>query len=233
MVTTCPTCTGPLPCGPCRTAATLLGPLRADATAFCALAVAGDALAADLLAYKHPHVPAPARAAAARRLADRLRAWLRGNEAHLAQAAGVAAFDTVTGVPSTLGRVSHPLERLLGAAAGPRAWPLLLPAEGARASPRGFSPRRFEVLAPVTGRRVLLVDDAWVTGAHAQSAAAALKAAGAAGVAVLAIGRWLNPAYPPVAALLASAANHSGQISHGCLPSATARESARRASMRG
>lgn len=220
MTTFCRTCCGPAPCGPCRTAALLLGPLRADATAFCALAPVGGELARDLLAYKHPHVPAAARAAAAGRLAARLRDWLAAHEATLAAAAGAPRFDRLTTVPSTLGRRTHPLP----AVAGGRAVALLVPAPSA-AAPRGFSPARYRVVAPVRGRSVLVVEDAWVTGAHAQSAAAALKRAGARAVAVLALGRWLNPAYPPAARLLAGQPNHSGQISLGCLPSATAHRS--------
>jgi orotate phosphoribosyltransferase len=39
---------------------------------------------------------------------------------------------------------------------------------------------------------VLLIDDTWTTGANAQSAAAALKSAGAGPVAAVVIGRHLN-----------------------------------------
>ena len=44
------------------------------------------------------------------------------------------------------------------------------------------------------GASVLLVDDTWVSGASAQSAAAALKLAGARHVAVVVVGRHVNPA---------------------------------------
>jgi hypothetical protein len=50
---------------------------------------------------------------------------------------------------------------------------------------------------------VLLLDDTWVSGASAQSAAAALKLAGARHVAVVVLGRHVNPADPASAALLA------------------------------
>ena len=40
---------------------------------------------------------------------------------------------------------------------------------------------------------MLVIDDTWTTGAHAQSASAALKAAGASAVGVVVIGRGLNP----------------------------------------
>ncbi len=46
--------------------------------------------------------------------------------------------------------------------------------------------------AQLDGRSVLLIDDTWTTGANAQSAAAALKSAGAGRVAAVVIGRHLN-----------------------------------------
>jgi len=55
-----------------------------------------------------------------------------------------------------------------------------------------FSPEKFVVTAPIEGRSVLLIDDTWTTGASAQSAAAALKAAGASATAAVVIGRHLN-----------------------------------------
>jgi orotate phosphoribosyltransferase len=42
------------------------------------------------------------------------------------------------------------------------------------------------------GEPVLLIDDTWTTGANAQSAAAALKLAGAGSVAAVVIGRHVN-----------------------------------------
>jgi hypothetical protein len=51
---------------------------------------------------------------------------------------------------------------------------------------------------------VLVVDDTWVSGGSAQSTAAALKLAGARRVAVVVLGRHVNPADPRSAALLES-----------------------------
>ena len=53
---------------------------------------------------------------------------------------------------------------------------------------------RFQVGRVPPGASVLLVDDTWVSGASAQSAAAALKLAGARHVAVVVVGRHVNPA---------------------------------------
>lgn len=55
----------------------------------------------------------------------------------------------------------------------------------------------FVVSGPVAGRKILLVDDTWVTGARARSAAAALTLAGASVVAVLVIGRCIDPSASP------------------------------------
>ena len=66
------------------------------------------------------------------------------------------------------------------------------------AGPTWPSPRTGSTLSgtgrsgDVGGRAVLLIDDTWTTGANAQSAAAALKAAGARRVAALVIGRYVN-----------------------------------------
>jgi orotate phosphoribosyltransferase len=57
---------------------------------------------------------------------------------------------------------------------------------------RAFSRDRYEVIRPLKREPVLLIDDTWTTGAHAQSAAAALKAAGSGPVAGVVIGRHVN-----------------------------------------
>ncbi|GAA2280628.1 hypothetical protein GCM10010402_41820 [Actinomadura luteofluorescens] len=45
------------------------------------------------------------------------------------------------------------------------------------------------------GSHVLLMDDTWAAGGHAQSAALALRAAGAAMVSIMTAARWINPGY--------------------------------------
>jgi len=51
----------------------------------------------------------------------------------------------------------------------------------------------FVVTGAATGRRVLLVDDTFTTGAEIQSAASALQTAGATIPAAVVIGRYINP----------------------------------------
>jgi len=62
-----------------------------------------------------------------------------------------------------------------------------------------------DVRPAVEGKRVLLVDDTWTTGTSVQSAAAALKAAGAATVTGLCVARWLSWRWEPDVPLLKQA----------------------------
>jgi orotate phosphoribosyltransferase len=59
----------------------------------------------------------------------------------------------------------------------------------------------------VSGEDVLLVDDTWVSGASAQSAAAALKLAGARRVAIIVLGRHIDPSDPRSADLVRALAS--------------------------
>src|SRR5205807_10212935 len=71
---------------------------------------------------------------------------------------------------------------------------------------RAPTPARFRADRAGPGPPVLLLADSWVSGASAQSAAAALKRAGARHVAVVVLGRHVDPAdrrSAPLAARLA------------------------------
>jgi hypothetical protein len=58
---------------------------------------------------------------------------------------------------------------------------------------RQLRPDYYTILTPIPeGKHIMVIDDTWVTGGHAQSVAMALKRAGAAKVSILAIGRWLD-----------------------------------------
>jgi orotate phosphoribosyltransferase len=59
-------------------------------------------------------------------------------------------------------------------------------------NPRAFSAEKYEPTIAIEGKSVLLIDDTWTTGANAQSAAAALKAAGAGPIGAVVIGRHVN-----------------------------------------
>jgi hypothetical protein len=101
-------------------------------------------------------------------------------------------------VPSGCGRPgAHPLAQMV---APYLRMPLVPLAIRHGEQGRDLNTGRF-VAGPAGGADVLLLDDTWVSGASVQSAAAALKRAGAARVAVVVLGRHLNPAEPRSVAL--------------------------------
>jgi hypothetical protein len=138
-------------------------------------------------------------------VADRLRLQLAAviwrhlalHESCIAAAAGIdGPFALVTAVPSgePAREQSHPLRWIVGEVVGPtrdRYERLLRPSQVA-VVPRTFDPAKFAALRSLDAESVLLIDDTWTSGANAQSAAAALKSAGAGAVAVLVIGRHVN-----------------------------------------
>ncbi|MCK2236299.1 MULTISPECIES: phosphoribosyltransferase [unclassified Crossiella] len=157
-----------------------------------ALAVKGGQFARELSLYKNGDNRA--QATLFNGFATILEYFLRQHETCLASAAQAERFEVVAAVPSTRGRLSHPLHRMLSSNIGrtrARFVPALAPVPGF--ADRVFTPDRFQVCADVADRNVLLVDDTWTTGSHAQSACAALKDAGAARVGVLVLGRHFEP----------------------------------------
>jgi hypothetical protein len=136
----------------------------------------------------------------ARRLTIELAAvlwrFLAEHERCLATAAGVDALELVTTVPSgDRGRDEHhPLRWMAGEVIGltGERHQRLLERSAIEAPRREFDARRFRTTRRLDGQSVLLIDDTWTTGASAQSAAAALKSAGAGSVAAVVIGRHLN-----------------------------------------
>ena len=92
-------------------------------------------------------------------------------------------------VPSRRGRPGpHPLYVLLGEFLA-LPWTVLRIGPGADPLARTLDPDRFHALRPLTGASVLLLDDTWTSGGTAQSAAVALKRAGARSVAAVVLGR--------------------------------------------
>ena len=180
----------------------LLGPgLLADAVAPISYAVKGTAFATGLWRYKSRRSPDPAARAA---LLALLLAFLHDHGRCVWRRAGMPAPGRLAVVPSGCGRPGpHPLLEM----AGPY---LRLPMTGLviRPGEQGRDPNPDRFISERTGPRasVLLLDDSWVSGASAQSAAAALKRAGARHVAVVTLGRHLDPAderSAPLAARLA------------------------------
>jgi hypothetical protein len=208
----------PLPAGPgvCRVCRNLIAerytvcfpcasvPRHLDATAVVSYSVAGGAWDRLLRAYKdrsHPH-----RAQASEALAARLRTFLDSHEPALALATTADAFDVVTAVPPTSRArdTEGALRRVAEAASPARAVHrrALVPT-GVLPPPHVFSAECFRPTQRLDGRSVLLVEDTWVTGARAQSAAYALRQAGAEVITAVVLGRYLNADYGDIAQRLA------------------------------
>jgi predicted amidophosphoribosyltransferase len=136
----------------------------------------------------------------ARRLGASLAAilwrFLAEHERCLARSATTDHFDLVTTVPSgdRTRDEQHPLRWIVGELAAPTRdrYERLLKRSQDEVEPRTFSPHKFAATRMLNAATVLLIDDTWTTGASAQSAAAALKDAGADRVAAVVIGRHLN-----------------------------------------
>jgi hypothetical protein len=183
------------------------GGLLADAVAPIGYAVRGEPLADDLRRYKSERAAAAEVAAAAARLREMLAAFLTDRGRSVWAAAGMGAGPSaVAVVPSGQGRPgAHPLVGLVRSCV---ALPLVrLSIAPREIHTRGVNPGWVRVDDPVGGADILVVDDTWVSGGSAQSTAAALKLAGARRVAVVVLGRHVNPADPRSAAVLAAAKN--------------------------
>jgi hypothetical protein len=101
----------------------------------------------------------------------------------------VTHWATVPSLPAKPGE--HPLRRLVGNL--PPGREVRLVAAAAARYPRSVSPDHFRAAGPLPdGSHALVIEDTWASGGHAQSAVLALRAAGAARVSLLAVGRWIN-----------------------------------------
>ncbi len=122
--------------------------------------------------------------------------FLTEHERCVANAAHTEHFDRVTTVPSgdPARDERHPLRTIVGELVAPtrERHQRLLRRTDTDSAPRYFSESKFEATRRLDHQAILLIDDTWTTGASAQSAAAALKAAGAERVAAVVIGRHLN-----------------------------------------
>lgn len=174
-------------CYQCMTARSRLA-VTADAVGFTALAVKDEQLARELWAYKNGRADIRPRTQLG--LAAVLWRSLAQHEVCLAAAASVSGFSVVTAVPSSSGRPDEPVAALAGMVGIARdRYRRLLEANAGVPNARDPRKDRFVPLDRLQGESVLLLDDTWTTGAHAQSAVAALHVAGAGAVAVWALGR--------------------------------------------
>ncbi|MGH3252496.1 MAG: hypothetical protein ACRDOI_40650 [Trebonia sp.] len=88
----------------------------------------------------------------------------------------------------------HPLRVLVAGQAYGLEAPLT--AATSVSQPRSVNPDHFTCsLQLPPGSHVLLIDDTWTTGGHAQAGVLALRKAGAANVSMLVVARWLKEDY--------------------------------------
>jgi hypothetical protein len=205
----CRTCRGPAEarfarCYQCDLALSQAGRLLADVVAPIGFAVRGGPLAEDLRRYKSDRADAGERGRSAARLRESLTAFLRDEGEALWRAAGMSAGPSAAAVvPSGQGRPGvHPLAGIVRSCVD---LPLVrLSVAGEVSHIRGVDPGWLRVTGTVAGADVLVVDDTWVSGGSAQSAAAALKLTGARHVAIIVLGRHVNPADPSSARFVAA-----------------------------
>ena len=211
----CRTCLGPAGAGfgrcyQCELALSEAGGLLADVVAPTGYAVRGGPLAADLRRYKSDRADPAQAVAAAGRLRERLSAFIAEQGPSVWAAAGMTRGPgAVAVVPSGQGRPgAHPLLSLVRSCV---ELPLVrLDVVAPEAHARGVNPGWVRVAGRADGGGamvlgggdVLVVDDTWVSGGSAQSTAAALKLAGARRVAIVVLGRHVNPADPRSAVFL-------------------------------
>lgn len=188
----------------------------ADRVAFLTYAVERGQAYSVLRGYKLPSPPEPYWTAAATWVV-----WFLGRHGACAQqlAGGPNVAWTWATVPSARsGRVGeHPLHHIVKQVWGahyPEA--RLSLAEGAGGQARGYDPSKYTSEAVLSGSHVILVDDAWTTGANVQSAATALKVAGAGQVSAMVLGRLLRDDWEPTRQFIANGGLRSPFDPHAC-----------------
>lgn len=190
----CASCRGPARhgfayCFNCGLHAEAEPDLLADVVAPVACAPKGSRLATDLWLYKSGRVGSREAGAA---LLAMLLVFLHDEGPRVWRRAG-AVPGCACVVPSGRGRPGpHPLQALVGGCLA-LPWVALAARPGGDPWARALDPGRFRVPSPVPGAAVLLLDDTWTSGGTAQSAAVALKRAGARSVAVVVLGRHVLP----------------------------------------
>ena len=179
----------------------------ADATGFLAYAVAGHQSGYVMQGYKaRPPVPEHRTIVAlvvllglARHAGCAEYAGGSGGPGGQVTPGPVTHWTTVPSLPAQPGE--HPLHAIVSRLA-PGREAVLAAAEDVDYA-RDLRPGHFRVAAALpAGAHVLLVDDTWARGGHAQSAALALRAAGAARISVLVAARWINEDFGGNAAFL-------------------------------
>ena len=162
----------------------------ADLVVPVAFAIKGDRLAAYLWQYKSARPPRPATVTAGRLFRALLLVFLHDHGPCLWRAAGIGGPTQLAVVPTGRGRSGpHPL-RLLVQDYLDLPWAGLTARAGQQRD-RDLNPARY-IAAVRPGAQILLLDDTWTTGSSAQSAAMALRQAGASTVVTVVLGRHVS-----------------------------------------
>ena len=207
----CAVCRGPaqpgfLRCFQCAQHRRSAAGMLADLVVPVSYAVAGTSYARALWQYKSDVADRDAARAALRAM---LLVFLRDHGPCVRARAGMAAPIHVAVVPSGRGRPgAHPLRTLVEPYLA-LPWADLLIRTAEPVPGRDLHPGRLRAPGQLSGAAVLLLDDTWTSGSSAQSAAIALKLAGAGRVAVVTLGRHVNPRDPAAAPLTAVLAGRS------------------------
>lgn len=151
-----------------------------------------------------------------RRLGRLLSGFLRRHLACIAP--GVSPDWRITVVPPTRRRSQrHPLEKVVRRSFWLRRRYVRTLRTATRPGHNAASDTAFKVIRDVRGLPLLVVDDTFTTGASVQSATSALRLAGAQVVAVVVIGRVVNPdATPEEAELWAAATRTPWRLNRCC-----------------
>lgn len=122
--------------------------------------------------------------------------FVAAHERCLARGAGVDSFELVTTVPSGSAArdENHPLPWIVGQVVGPTKdrYERLLTRSSREVPERTVDPGKYAAVRALDSEAVLLIDDTWTSGSSVQSAAGALKNAGAGPVGVIVIGRHVH-----------------------------------------
>lgn len=187
---TCSVCSTPCPghnrCYRCHSHRPPPGLRLADRVAAMTYARAGHQSGFVMRAYKAPDPPRDAEEVVALLALVGLRGHL--DCAGLIAGAPVTHWAAIPSLPPNPGR--HRLHRIVDGTLDLPEIPLVASHDVDDARDLSVDHFRAPVRVPAGGH-VLLVDDTWVSGGHAQSAVLALRTSGAAEVSVITLARWL------------------------------------------
>jgi len=173
-------------CSQCNSHFREFGADLSDAIVIISMAGKGGQLAHVLAKYKYGERPEMRK-----QFTDELACVLATFLAKHGQCIG--EFDVVAAVPGTKQRATtHPLIDILSRRLNITRYRFAEALRTTSSNTRQLRPDEYTVHTNVAGKRVLLVDDQWTSGASLQSSAIALKREGAARVVGLVIGRRVD-----------------------------------------